>query len=188
MLGACSSYVRRFYRSYLGVCPSVENVHSGLNSASYKLHACCYSCFAVTDLGLARKTFANVSSTLSLLVARLGAASTPRLPSPSPAVPLPDWRSPPPFSTPIGPCSPDRLVVVSGGGGGGSGQLCYRLAAVLPDPWSVCFASAHRAFRLHEPESFDNAEDGEPDSQNVETEEEGYAPNFFGEESHLFAY
>ncbi|CDS41380.1 formin [Echinococcus multilocularis] len=101
----------------------------------------------VSDMALARKTFANLSTNLSVLVSRLASTSCPTPPCPAPAVPLPRWHA---SSSTTGAAAP-RLRYVFGCGGAAtsaSAQRCHQLATVLPDPWATCFASAHRAFRL----------------------------------------
>ncbi len=113
----------------------------------------------VSDLGLARKTFANISSTLSLLVSRLAAPSAPRLPSPSPAVALPDWHNATSLANSGAP-APASI--------GRSSTQCHQLAAILPDPWSACFASADRAFKF-----CDADKEVAEEEENIEDREKG---------------
>ncbi|VDM27136.1 unnamed protein product [Hydatigera taeniaeformis] len=98
-------------------------------------------------MALARRTFANLSTNLSVLVSRLASTSCPTPPCPAPAVPLPRWHA----SSSATSVAAPRLRYVLGCSGttaSASAQRCHQLATVLPDPWSTCFASAHRAFRL----------------------------------------
>uniref|UniRef100_A0A5K3FPI6 GBD/FH3 domain-containing protein n=1 Tax=Mesocestoides corti TaxID=53468 RepID=A0A5K3FPI6_MESCO len=116
----------------------------------------------VSDLCLARKTFANVSTNLSLLLSRLAAASYPKPPSPSPAVALPDWHTPAPLEAARLRRRQHRLrkpEVI------GSTQ-CHQLAAILPDPWATCFASAHRTFKLSA-QPVEDGDEAEVDSDAV---------------------
>ncbi|KAL5962764.1 Formin-like protein 2 [Taenia solium] len=101
----------------------------------------------VSDMALARRTFANLSTNLSVLISRLASTSCPTPPCPAPAVPLPCWHA----SSSTTCAAVPRLRYVLGCGGAAtstSAQRCHQLATVLPDPWATCFASAHRAFRL----------------------------------------
>ena len=112
----------------------------------------------VSDMALARRTFAGVTSNLTLLASRLTTTSSPcPPPSPAPAIPLPHWLGAP--STNLRALSRRRSTC---GGSGDGSHLCHQLAAVLPDPWAACFASAHRAFRLCEE---NEQEEGEGDEE-----------------------
>ncbi|KAM3184184.1 hypothetical protein ACTXT7_008863 [Hymenolepis weldensis] len=115
----------------------------------------------VSDMALARHTFANITTNLSILVARLAAASCPTPPYSTPAVPLPRWH----FTTttprlPSHQCQHDRNDLGCGSLLG-SAQRCHQLAAVLPDPWASCFVSAHRALKLCSSETEEENEEGE---------------------------
>ncbi|VDL37227.1 unnamed protein product [Hymenolepis diminuta] len=115
----------------------------------------------VSDMALARHTFANITTNLSILVARLAAASCPTPPYSTPAVPLPRWH----FSTTT-PRLPNHQCQRSRNDLGcgsllGSAQRCHQLAAVLPDPWASCFVSAHRALKLCSSGTEEENEEGE---------------------------
>ncbi|VDD76566.1 unnamed protein product [Mesocestoides corti] len=142
-------------RGLLIISPSFSSSVSSLLSAILPI-------FAVSDLCLARKTFANVSTNLSLLLSRLAAASYPKPPSPSPAVALPDWHTPAPLEAARLRRRQHRLrkpEVI------GSTQ-CHQLAAILPDPWATCFASAHRTFKLSA-QPVEDGDEAEVDSDAV---------------------
>ncbi|VDO05197.1 unnamed protein product [Rodentolepis nana] len=96
----------------------------------------------VSDMALARHTFANITTTLNILVSRLAAASCPTSPYSTPAVPLPHWHSTSATS------HEQHRNDLGCGSLLGSARRCHQLASVLPDPWASCFVSAHRAFRL----------------------------------------
>ncbi|KAL5113032.1 Formin-like protein 2 [Taenia crassiceps] len=125
----------------------------------------------VSDMALARRTFANLSTNLSVLVSRLASISCPTPPCPAPAVPLPCWHA----SSSTTSAAAPRLRYVLGCGGvatSASAQRCHQMATVLPDPWATCFASAHRAFRLctgiGEAEETKQDEDAEGEVEQVE--------------------
>ena len=101
--------------------------------------------FLVSDIALARRTFASISTSLNEMVSRLASTSCPTPPCPAPAVPLPRWHA-----SAVVPLH--RRALICGGGDCSAvsplTQRCHQLTAVLPEPWATSFAFAHRAFKL----------------------------------------